>query len=257
MAEFTEFAPLKYNPQEVAQRGFGMAASGPTDDRLIVGFFRKSILNQFRSRAEGVPIHEDHDFVKIQHPGETLNIVERPVRDDDKLRWPRQWAQFSQGINQIPDGIPISLLFPDKPSIAATLRGYNIHTVEQLANLSAQGMLTVGMGCQDWVNGAKRYLDHAEKGISHHKFETEMQAIKSENLKLQRQVTELTALVHQRTKPAPDAQTYDFQLEQLNASHQSEDMPITPPPAQFMQDLSTETTPRRGRPPGSKNKEKH
>ena len=40
MADFTEFAPLKYNSQEVAQRGFAMAASGPTDDRLIVGFLK-------------------------------------------------------------------------------------------------------------------------------------------------------------------------------------------------------------------------
>lgn len=255
MSDHTEFGVLKYNPQEVAQRGFGMASSGATDDRLIVGFLNKSVLNTFKSNQEGKPVHEDHIFVKIQHPGETLNIVERPVRDDDKRRWPRQWAAFEAGTNQVPDGIPISLLFPSKPSIAATLRGYNIHTVEQLANLSAQGMSTVGMGCQDWVNGAKRYMEHADKGVSHHKFEAEVQAWKTKTITLERQVAELTALVHQRNKPVPE--NYDFQTAQLNAVHQSEDMPITPEPARFVHDLSGETQPRRGRPPGSKNKDKH
>ena len=195
------------------------------------------MLNQFKSKQEGRPVYEDQTFVKIQHPGETLNIVKRPVRDDDKQRWQRQWHQFTNGTSQIPEGIPITLLFPDKPSIAATLRGYNIHTVEQLANLSAQGMSTVGMGCQDWVNGAKRYLEHADKGVSHHKFENEITALKSENVKLQRQVSELTALVHQRNKPAPNMQTYDLQTEQINAVHQSEDIAETPPPAKFVHDL--------------------
>jgi hypothetical protein len=253
MSEFSELAPLKYNPQEVAQRGFGMAASGPTDDRLIVGFLNKSVLNVFKSNQTGVPVHEDHIYVKIQHPGETLNIVERPVREDDKRRWPRQWQQFEAGSTQVPDGIPISLLFPAKPSIAMTLKGYNIHTVEQLSNLSAQGMATVGMGCQEWVNGAKRYLEHAEKGVSHHKFEAEVNSLKTANATLTRQVQELMAIVHQRERPAP--QNVDIQTEQLNAVHQS--MEETPARPQFVKDLSTETTTRRGRPPGSKNKEKN
>lgn len=257
MAEFTEFAPIKYDAQEVAQRGYGMASSGPTDDRLIVGFLNRSIQNEFKSREQGAPIFEDHVFVKIQHPGETLNIVERPVREDDKRRWPRQWQQFVSGSSQAPEGIPISLLFPAKPHIAMTLKGYNIHTVEQLANLSAQGIGTVGMGCTEWVNGAKRYLEHAEKGVSHHKFQTEIETLTRANATLTRQVEELMALVHQRSKPAPNPQTYDFQTEQLNAVHQSEVTPEAPQPVQFVRDLSTETTPRRGRPPGSKNKEKH
>lgn len=257
MADLTEFAPIRYNQQEVAQRGFGMASSGPGDDRLIVGFLNKSIQNKFKSTQEGRPVFEDHVFVKIQHPGETLNIVERPVREDDKQRWPRQWQQFVNGSTQAPEGIPITLLFPDKPAIAMTLKGYNIHTVEQLAHLSAQGISTVGLGCQEWVNGAKRYLEHADKGVSHHKFETEMAAAKSENLKLQRQVQELTALVHNRTKQQPNMQTHDFQSEQIAAVHQSNEGEL-PPPAQFHTDLSVHTQPkRRGRPPGAKNKEPH
>lgn len=258
MSEFTEFAPLKYNPQEVAQQGYGMAASGPTDDRLIVGFYWKSQPNPAKSREAGKPVYEDHAFVKIQHPGETLNIVDRPIKDDDKRRWPRQWAQFEQGKHQVPDGIPISLLFPDRPAIADTLRGYNIHTVEQLANLSGQGISTVGLGCQEWVNAASRYIERAEKGVSHHKFETEMAAMKAEIVKRDRQIAELMAMMRQKDSPAPDVRTYDFQTAQIDATHQSEDMPFTPSAANFVQDLSQQVQPkRRGRPPGSRNKQEH
>lgn len=252
MADFTEFAPLKYDQNAVAQQGYGMAYSGPTDDRLIVGFYKKSIHNPAKSREVGTPQHEDVNFVKIQHPGETLNIVDRPARADDAQRWPRQWHQFIQNVEQKPDGIPISLLFPDKPSIVATLRGYNIHTVEQLANLSAEGISRVGLGCQEWVNAAARYVERAEKGVSHHKFEAEL-AKKDEQLRaMQRQIADLTALVQQAQKPAPNVQTYDFQSAQIAATHQSNE-PFVPEAANFVTDLSSQVQPkRRGRPPGQR-----
>jgi hypothetical protein len=171
---YTPFPALKYDQNAVARQGYGVATSGPNDDQLIVGFYRRSILNRAKSQESGTPVHEGRDFVKIQHPGESLNIVDREVTDQDRARWPQKWAQYQQNVHQTPDGIPINLLFPTKPEIEATLRGYNIHTVEQLAHLSGHAIGTIGMGCQEWVNGANKYLEHANKGVDHHKFETAM-----------------------------------------------------------------------------------
>ncbi len=248
---YTAFAPLTYDAKAVERQGWGMAASGPTDDKLIVGFYKKSVLNAARSREQGKPVHEGRDFVKIQHPGETLNIVDRPVSESDTQRWPRQWAHYQQGVRQVPDGVPINLLFPSKPEIESTLRGYNIHTVEQLAGLSAQGISTVGMGAMDWVNAAKRYMERADKGVNHHQFEKAIADRDAQIAQLTRQVAEVTALVRQQqSQPAPNAQTYDFQTAQINTTHQSNE-PYTPEPAQFVQDLSGQTVApkRRGRPP--------
>ena len=257
MSDFTEFAPLKYDQQAVAQQGYGMAHSGPSDDRLIVGFYKKSIQNAAKSREEGKPVYQDQDFVKIQHPGETLNIVDRPARPDDAQRWPRQWHQFINSVEQKPDGIPIDLLFPDKPTISRTLRGYNIHTVEQLANLSSEGISRVGLGCQEWVNAAARYVERAEKGVSHHKFEAALAEKDTQIRAMQRQLADLTAMIQQAQKPAPNAQTYDFQTAQIAAVHQSNE-PFVPEAANSVTDLSGQAQPkRRGRPPGAKNKETH
>lgn len=253
MNDLTEFRPMTGIDQaSIASQGYGMVQYGPTDDKLIVGFYKKSVLNAARSREEGKPVHEGRDFVKIQHPGETLNIVDRPVNESDMQRWPRQWAHYQKGVRQIPDGVPINLLFPNKPEIESTLRGYNIHTVEQLAGLSAQGISTVGMGAQDWVNAAQRYMERANKGVDHHKFETTVNELKSEIVKLQRQNSELAGLVRQQQKPQQAVNpNFDYQEAQINATHQSATEPFTPEPAQFVQDLSGQTTApkRRGRPP--------
>jgi hypothetical protein len=260
---YTPFAPIKYDQAAVNRQGWGVANSGPDDNQLMVGFYKRSVHNKAKSSEQGVPVHESRDYVKIQHPGESLNVVDREVTAQDRARWPHKWAQYQAGVNQIPDGIPINLLFPTKPEIETTLRGYNIHTVEQLAHLSAHGISTIGMGAQDWVNAAKKYLERAEKGVDHHHFETAIAKKDQQISTLTRQLEELTRVVQERnSRPAtPNAQTYDFQETQLNNVHASADdtQAVLQPPAKFVQDLSGAIDPpkRRGRPPGSKNRQEH
>lgn len=245
---YTEFPGLKYDPQAIAQRGYGVAAAGPTDDKLIVGFYRKSVLNVAKSKEQGRRICEDHDFVKIMHPGESLNILDRAVIESDKHRWPRQWAQYNQGKQQIPDGIPITLLYPANPSISDMLLGYNIHTVEQLANLSGTAIQTVGMGCQEWVNYAKAYLEKANKGVDFHRFEKENQEKDQEISTLRRQVKDLAdQLGRFMRREVP--RDVDTQTMQINARPEQRFDPE--PVVQFSQAIK-----RRGRPPGSRNKPK-
>jgi hypothetical protein len=210
--------------------------------------------------------------VKIQHPGETLNVVDRPVNaDDDPRRWPRQWHLYQQGMHQVPDGVPINLLFPTKPEIESTLRGYNIHTVEQLANLSGQAIDTVGLGARDWVNAAQRYMERANKGVDHHKFESALREKDQQIATLTRQVAEVTALVRQqqsqpiRQMQMPLAQSFqalpglndfNYQTSQINTTHASADdsTAVLQPEVHFVQDLSGQVAQpkRRGRPPKAK-----
>ena len=237
---YTEFAPLKYDQQQIAHQGWGVASSGPNDNQMIVGFYPKSIVNVAKSKEKGRRICETKDFVKIQHPGETLNIVDRPATPQDKARWPRQWAQYSQGRDQIPDGIPISLLFPSQPHIADMLVGYGVHTIEQCANLSGNAINTIGMGGQDWVNKAKSYLMQAEKGVNVHKFEKTIEEKDRQIATLTRQVSELSAQVQkvlslqpQPSMPGPD---FDVQSAQIAAVKLTEIH--DPQPQTFSNDLA-------------------
>ena len=253
MNDLTEFRPMTgMDSASIASQGYGMVQYGPGDDKLLAGFYKKSVLNAAQSRAEGRPIYNGVDFVKIQHPGETLNVVDRPATEQDKQRFSRQWAQYSAGVTQIPDGVPLNQLFPDKPQIVDMMRGYNIHTVEQLSNLSGQAISTVGMGCQEWVNLAKRYMERAEKGVDHHKFETAMAKKDAEIAALRRQVEEISALVRQGQSQAPRAMPQmpvvdDLQTMQINTAHQSNEG-LTPLPAQFHTDLSPQVQPAPRRP---------
>jgi hypothetical protein len=105
------------------------------------------------------------------------------------------------------------------------------------------------MGCQEWVNAAQRYMERVEKGINHHQFEHEINKRDQRIATLERQINDLTSLVHAREPRAPVAQNYDQQTEQINLSHQSNE-PFMPAPVQFVPDLSGQVQPPRrpGRP---------
>lgn len=257
---YTAFPQIQYDQNAVSRQGWGMANSGPNDEQLVVAFYPYSQLNKFKSNQEGKPVYETKDFVSISHPGESMNVVKREATEQDKRRFQRHWAMYQQGKNQVPDGIPLALLFPSAPHIVETLRGYNIHVIEQLANLSAHGIGSIGMGAQEWVNGAKRYMERADKGVDHHKFETELKARDVQIATLTRQVAELSQLANQRNAAPINMQTHDFQSEQIGNVHASADptQATLQAPAKFTQDLSGEVqvSKPRGRPAGSKNKPK-
>jgi len=265
MTEFTEFQPMKgIDEASMRNRGYGEVRYGPSEDLLMVAFYPRSVQDPHKSEKAGRPIFVKKDYVKIQHPGESLNVIDREASDIDKARFRRQWLQYQEGIEQIPDGTPMNLLFPHSPEICEMLRGYKIHNVEQLAKLTAHGIETLGIGAVDWVEKAKKYLVSAAKGVDHHQFEKAMKEKDAQIATMQRQLTEFAALLAQHTaardnkpvgvqpyQPLPDLSKVDPQTSMINNT-----MEPTKPVENVMFTNDIGTPKRRGRPAGSKNKPK-
>lgn len=143
----------------------GVVQYGGGDSSMVVMFYMRPVRHPAKSIEEGRPFFENKIFVKIHPPGERLNIIDREVVDTDKRRFPMQWAQFKENLPQVSDGTPIEMLFAANPATAAALQASGVHTVEQCAKLSAHAIETIGMGAQQWVNEAQRYLEVANKGV--------------------------------------------------------------------------------------------
>ncbi len=161
MVEVTEFA----SPTGIAWQGdVGVVQYGGGDAGMVVIFYNRATHNPAKSAAAGRPIFTDVVFVRIHQPGERLNVIDRPATDDDRRRFPMQWQQFTQQKQQTPEGTPVDLLYPEQPAIAAMLRASHVHTIEHLANLSANAIENLGMGAQTHVNNARRYIEASAKG---------------------------------------------------------------------------------------------
>lgn len=145
----------------------GVVQYGGGDASMVVMFYLRPIPSPARSAEAGRPVFEDKIYVRIHPPGERLNIIDRVATDNDKKRFPMQWSQYKENAPQVCDGTPIDMLFPASPAQGAALKASGVHTIEQLANLSAHAIETIGMGAQQWANEAQRYIEVANKGVKH------------------------------------------------------------------------------------------
>jgi hypothetical protein len=185
--------------------------AGNNTGGLVVRFYQREIplIQRFPiwvDQMGGKPVEgatEFADYVQISHAGESLNVIDRRATDEDKKRYAEQWERYQAGKDQIPGGTPITLLFKAHPGILRTLERESVLTVEALAGLSSHAIQSIGMGCQDWVTSAKRYLEHASKGIDEHRFSATIAELQEQNAQLNQQVTELRQTVEQLLKALP------------------------------------------------------
>lgn len=126
------------------------------DGKLHVRFFTKPIIDTDASQKAGRPIYRDRDMVEIMAPGNKHNIVVRPVRDSDRMRFTRQYQQFKSGAEQI-IGTPLGLAPFLLPSQVEELAFFKVRTIEQLSEMN-DGIASNMMGGYRLKQQAKDWL---------------------------------------------------------------------------------------------------
>lgn len=233
-----------------AGKTYGQVKFGD-DSQQVVLFYTRSVFNAAKSQQMGSRQYENQTWVKMHPPGERLNVIDRPVQDLDKRRFPGQWNMFLQNKTQVPDGTPIDLLFPNNPAIADNLKAFGVHTVQQCSQLSDNAMQTIGMGAVEWKNMAVRYLDNASSGTAFLKLQAEVQQKDQEIRILKRQFEQLKSahddLMQRITNPNAVAQNWqptevqDVAGQMVNNNHPSQQQrpskrtKVDPPAAEIEQ----------------------
>lgn len=139
--------------------------------------------------------YKDVPFVRIIVPGDKTNIVEQPVREDHKERFPRQWLYF-QMKNQ--DGGVIGTPFEEWHKAAPEelskgqieeLMILKFQSVEQLATASDSQLQRFGMGGAGLRERARMFLSRKNRSDS----QIELDETKKQLAALQEQMQELLA----------------------------------------------------------------
>lgn len=203
--EFSAHTNIRWNGN------VGTVEYGGGDRTMVAMFYNRPMHNPARSQEEGRPFYEDRVYVRIHPPGERLNIVDRPATDQDRRRFPVQWQQFSENRQQIPEGTPIDLLYPEQPSIGAMLRASGVHTIEQCAELSGVAIDEIGMGAQKYSNEAQKYLQAASKGVGASQLRHELEERDSKIRTLEQTVESLQS----RLQQLMDVNSQGVELAQL------------------------------------------
>lgn len=143
-------------------------------DTSIPRFFVEAVKNEFQSAQKGQPVFEDREMVEIIVPGDRSTISTRPVNEEIKRRWPREYKAFKENQDAPLDGTPIEQL----PGITAArveeLRFSHVRTVEALADLGDEHLgRVVSMGGFSLRDQAKRWLETAAGGAPMEKLAAE------------------------------------------------------------------------------------
>lgn len=153
------------------------------DDSAYVRFYKRN--------EKGVP----KDFVEIMFPGDARTVVDRHVKDDDKMRWPKQWAAYESGEAFKADGFPLEQ-WPELSADEGVIRDLNhkrIYTVEQLANVSDQNLANIGLGARALVAKAKAFVEVRKDSAAVTKYAEQYEQVKAENLLLKDQLATMAA----------------------------------------------------------------
>lgn len=134
-------------------------------------------------------------FVKIMVPGDKYNIVDRPMLESDKRRFPQQYQSF---LMESDDSLPVGVLletwraeFPGELTEGQLeeLRILKFRTVDQLAGASDGQGQRIGMGFIGLREKAKSYLIRKTQALG----AGELEKTKNELETLKAQVAALMA----------------------------------------------------------------
>jgi len=131
------------------------------DENLYVKFFTQPLENREKSLEEGRPIYDDAEFISIMVPGDKDNIVVRTVRETDLTRFPRHYAAYKNKQETLGEGTPLERWGFLTASQCEELKFFNIHTVEQLANVSDVNAQKF-MGIQALKRSAQEFIDSSK-----------------------------------------------------------------------------------------------
>ena len=116
------------------------------DSALWVEFYSSAVLQTFLSEQEGRPIYHDVVMTRIRIPGNDTLVIDRPMEEGDKLRFPRHWAFFeAKNTDGGHPGTPIGEMPGVTKAMVENMRVRGFYTVEQFAAASDQVLNSLGM----------------------------------------------------------------------------------------------------------------
>ena len=171
------------------------------DDRTPVQFYMGAWLNQPASEEAGRPIFIDTEYIRIMTSKDA--IIDRPIRDTDKQRWPRAYTAWkATGVSEPGSaGTPLEAWPLMTRGQVEELKYFKIYSVEQLADMSD----SIGgqvMGFQKLKAQAKAYVELAKGQAPLLKMQSELEASNSKIAALEDVVNKLTAKLEAQAAPA-------------------------------------------------------
>jgi hypothetical protein len=168
------------------------------DEKLFVMFYPEAVQNKVKSDAEGRPIFEQRDMIRVITPG-SKDILVNKATENYQRRFAKQWDRYKRNMQQTPDGTPLDQVPFLSVTQIAELRALNVMSLEGLAGM-ADTVAHRFMGFHEMRTKAQKYLDAAKSAAPITALQSQVDDLKSTNEVLQRQIEALMAANEAKAK---------------------------------------------------------
>lgn len=168
------------------------AQQSEADKNLLVRFYPLPLRNDDKSLEAGRPIFDSTDMIEIRVRGNKDNVVVRPLREDDKMRFRDAWRAYKDNAKLIESGTPLSQWPLMSSAQVEELKFLGFFTIEQLVNASDSVVASVPMLAM-LKNKAKTFLEFCKGAAPMEKLQEDLAAVSNEKEVLARQLKEAVA----------------------------------------------------------------
>lgn len=211
-----------------SDEGFSVQKTANPDDVAgnHVQFYTRPVLNEIKSWGQrlevqlpsgqtevkviegaGREIYDEVEYITILSPGDPTNIVERPVTDTDRKRYPQRYAAFKEGRSQEAlSGTPLTAVPWMPANLAAEAKHQHVHSVEQLAAVSDEVLGRLGMGWPKLRQKARDFIEAAKGNAPLEAYRTALEQEQTERKRLEEQLAALASQMERLEKKRGRAQ---------------------------------------------------
>jgi len=171
------------------------------DEKLPVQFYMGAIPDGEATEREGRPIFVDTECIRIFNSKD--NIIDRPLRDSDKQRWPGAYSAWKGGGDGEPGATGTRLAHWPMMTRAQVeeFKFFKVYTVEQLAELPDSTVQKV-MGAAKLKALAKLAVEASRGDEPFRRMQGELEKRDGEIAELKSEVRRLTSLIEEKLKAA-------------------------------------------------------
>lgn len=158
----------------------------------VVRFYTRPVVDQEATLKEGRTVHRDGIYVHVSFPADNTLVVDRPVYEADKGRWPRHWLAFLANKPQELSGTMLSVWGPLSPALVEDYRAQKVLTVEQLAAVPDVNIDRLGIGARGHRQAAVDFLEAARSRAPLLRVSKELEEVKAQYAALAAQMNRVS-----------------------------------------------------------------
>jgi hypothetical protein len=175
-----DFAPTQFTQNSGGRTAF------PT-------FYVEAVENRSKSEAEGRPVFDEVEYVRIMIAGDQKTEIIKKVSDVVRNQYRNEYMHWKQTQQQAVSGTPIEQWPAASVSFVKTAKMLNITTVEALADLHDGALQRLGMGARDMQARARAFLLAAKDNAVTEKLAAENNRLTDEIDLLKKQIADMGA----------------------------------------------------------------